>query len=96
MNRLLIGVLDILNKIVALLIIVSGAVSGYQAQFGAAQAGQPSWPSGLVGALLGLVGGVVVAGLVSGFLAAIITMSRELTTIRELAIERLPVVRPPV
>jgi hypothetical protein len=92
MNRLLIGVLDILNKLAALLIIISGVLSGYAGQYGYLDAGGIPHLQGLAGALIGLVGGIVVAGLVSGFLAALITISRELTLIRELiAVRSAPI-----
>jgi hypothetical protein len=78
MNRLLIGVLDILNKLVALLLIVSGAVSGWYGQYAPPD-------NHVLGAVIGLIGGIVVAGLVSGFVATIITISRELTLIRAIA-----------
>jgi hypothetical protein len=88
MNRLLIGVLDILNKLAALLFIVSGALSGYAGQYGYIDATGIPHLQGFVGAVIGLIGGLIVAGLVSGFLAAVITISRELTLIRELIAAR--------
>jgi hypothetical protein len=88
MNRLLIGVLDILNKLAALFIIVSGALSGYAGQYGYVDTAGVPHLQGLVGAVVGLIGGIIVAGLVSGFLATVITISRELTLIRELIATR--------
>jgi hypothetical protein len=88
MNRLLIGVLDILNKLAALLFIVTGALSGYAGQYSYIDPTGIPHLQGLVGAVFGLIGGLIVAGLVSGFLATVITISRELTLIRELIAAR--------
>jgi len=89
MNRLLIGILDVINKLLALFIIVSATVEGYRGDFagtflppvGAAQ--QVLW------AVVGFVVGLALAGIFSGFLAAIITIARELTALRELMALRI-------
>jgi hypothetical protein len=97
MNRLLIGILDIVNKLLAILIVVSSTASGYFGQFGPYLAtdggdGDPVYRA--LGALLGFVLGLVVAALVSGVLATIITLSREATAIRELMTAALAERRP--
>ncbi|HEX9489845.1 MAG TPA: hypothetical protein VF930_06140 [Stellaceae bacterium] len=95
MNRLLIGTLDITNKIIALLLIVFGMIEGWYGDV---------WPyigqgyveaRSILGAIIGLVVGLVLAGLVSGFLAAIITIARELISIHELLAVRVWTPPPP-
>lgn len=82
MNRLLIGILDLLNKLLALLLIVSGGISGYYGNLGFETRALYDGPgSHVVWTLLGLVAGLVLAALVSGVLATIITISREATAI---------------
>lgn len=88
MNRLLIGILDVVNKVIALFIIVSSTVEGYLGDFTAYGDFSAYVPQGLpyriLWAVIGFVIGLVVAGIVSGLLAAIITIARELTTLRTL------------
>ena len=84
MNRLLIGILDILNKLLAILLVLSSTISGYYGQFAGYAVPVDDALHRALATLIGFVIGVVAAALVSGFLAAIITISREMTTIREL------------
>ena len=60
-----------LNKLAALLLIVSGVLSGYAGQYGYIDATGIRHLQGLVGAVIGLIGSLIVAGLVSGFLATV-------------------------
>jgi hypothetical protein len=94
MNRLLIGILDFLNKLLALVLVVSSTVSGYYGTFGTYSVAVDDPLHRAVSTLIGFVIGVVLAALVSGLLAAIINMSREMTMIRELLRERPLVERP--
>lgn len=96
MNRLLIGILDIINKLLALLIVISATVEGYRGEFagsvfvvpqGAAQ--QVLWT------VLGFVLGLALAGIFSGFIAAIVTIARELVALRELMAVRVWTNPPP-
>ena len=93
MNRLLIGILDFLNKLLALVLVVSSTVSGYYGQFGTYAVAVDDPLHRALATLIGFVIGVVLAALVSGFLATIINISREMTTIRELLRERPLVMR---
>jgi hypothetical protein len=88
MNRLLIGILDFLNKLLAIGLIVSSAISGYYGQFGAYRVAVDDPLHRVTATLIGLVIGIVAAALVSGLLATLINISRETTTIRELLRER--------
>ncbi len=89
MNRLLIAILDILNKLLAIFVVVSSTVSGYYGEF--APYVEPYYHGVGYRALTTLVGfivGVIVAALVSGVLATIITICREIIFIRELLYSR--------
>jgi hypothetical protein len=90
MNRLLIGILDIVNKLLAIFIVLSSTVSGYLGQIPYYDPGDLTPGTQVVGAIAGFIAGLVGAGLVSGLLAAIINLSREATTIRELLVARTP------
>ncbi len=96
MNWLLIGILDILNKLLALILVISTTISGYYGEFGgfAVPVGDPT--SRLLATILGFVIGVVLAALVSGFLATVINISREMTAIREILLARSPPMSYPV
>ena len=93
MNRLLIGILDILNKLLAIVLIVSSTVSGYYGEFDGYVVAIPDPLHRALATLIGFVIGVVVAALVSGLLAAIITIAHETTLVRELLRERPLVMR---
>jgi hypothetical protein len=93
MNWLLIGILDFLNKLLALIIVVSSAVSGYWGQFGMYQLDVADPLHRAIGTLIGIVVGIIVAALVSGVLATIINISREMTAIRLILNERPLVMR---
>jgi hypothetical protein len=85
MNRLLVGILDIVNRLLALFIIVSATIEGYRGDFaGYVYAAPASQAEQVVWALLGFILGLALAGTVSGFIAAIVTIARELIAIREL------------
>jgi zinc transporter ZupT len=88
MNRLLIGILDFLNKLLAIVIIVSSTVSGWYGQFGVYQVTVDDPLHRAIAALVGFAAGIILAAVVSGLLATIINISREMTTIRELLRER--------
>lgn len=88
MNRLLIGILDFLNKLLAIVIVASSTVSGFYGQFGGYEVAVDDPLHRGFATLVGFLIGVVVAALVSGLLATIINISREMTTIRELLRER--------
>jgi hypothetical protein len=100
MNRLLIGILDIINKLLAIFLIISSTASGYFGRFGpylgADDAVDGNGAYRVLGAVIGFLAGLVVAALVSGFLATIINISREATAIRELMTARLAAERPPL
>jgi hypothetical protein len=96
MNRLLIGILDIINKLLALLIIISATIEGYRGDFAgsyfvapASVAQQALWTA------IGFVLGLALAGVFSGFIAAIVTIARELTALRELMAVRVWTNPPP-
>jgi hypothetical protein len=88
MNRLLIGILDALNKLLAIVIVVSSTVSGYWGHFGTYAVALDDPVQHGIASAIGFVVGVIVAALVSGFLATIINISREMTAIRHLLNER--------
>jgi hypothetical protein len=88
MNRLLIGILDGLNKLLAIAIVVTSTVSGYWGEFGTYAVSLDNPLERALSTAIGIVVGVVLAALVSGFLAAIINISREMTAIRHLLGER--------
>jgi hypothetical protein len=88
MNRLLIGILDFLNKLLAVVLIVSSTASGWYGQFGIYQMAVDDPLHRAIGAAAGFVVGIILAAVVSGLLATIINISREMTTIRELLRER--------
>jgi hypothetical protein len=97
MNRLLIGILDLLNKLLAVVLVISSTISGYYGQFGTFGVVVDDPLHRALATVIGFVIGVVLAALVSGLLATIINISREMTTIRELLRERrvvTPVVAP--
>lgn len=96
MNRLLIAVLDLINKLIALLIIASATVEGYRGDFaGYVQLPPASLPEQVVWTIIGFLLGLALAGIVSGFLAAIITIARELVAMRELLAVRVWTTPPP-
>lgn len=92
MNRLLIGTLDLLNKLLAIVLVVSSTISGYYGEFDGYVVAVTDPLHRILATLIGFVIGIVAAALVSGLLAAIITIAREMMRIRELLLERpLPV-----
>ena len=95
MNRLLIGILDIINKLLAILMIVSSTVEGYFGDVWPYIGKGYVEPRSILGAVVGLIFGLALAGIVSGFLAAIITIARELGAMRELLAMRVWTTPPP-
>jgi hypothetical protein len=96
MNRLLIGILDIVNKVLALFIIVSATVEGYRGDFAGHFYVMPESPAQQVlWAVAGFVIGLALAGMFAGFIAAVITIARELTAMRELLAVRVWTNPPP-
>lgn len=94
MNRLLIAILDIVNKLLALFIIISSTVEGYRGNF-AGYVALNGAPQQALWAAIGFIIGLALAGIFSGFLAAVITIARELIAIRELLSVRPVSVPPP-
>lgn len=94
MNRLLIAILDIMNKVTALFIIAASTVEGYLGDF-SAYVGPDYLSYRILWAIIGFVIGLALAGLVSGLLAAIITIARELAALRELVSVRVWTAPPP-
>jgi hypothetical protein len=94
MNRLLIGILDLLNKLLAIFLVISSTVSGYfgTLDFLGPVVGGPG--QRIVTTLIGLVIGLILAAIVSGVLATIITISREATAIHQLLLARIAAVPP--
>ena len=88
MNRVLIGILDLLNKLLAILLVLSSTVSGYYGQFGGYELAVDDPVHRAVATAIGFFIGIVIAALVSGFLATIINISREMTAIREALLTR--------
>ncbi len=95
MNRLLIAVLDIINKLLALFLIVSSTIAGYYGNVWPYIGEGYVAPRSILGAVIGAIVGVALAGVFSGFLAAIITIARELTALRELMAVRVLTPPPP-
>ena len=95
MNRLLIAVLDVINKVVALLFILLGTVEGWYGDVWPYIGQGYVEPRSVLGALIGSVVGLVLAGVVSGFLAAIITIARSLVAMHELLAVRVWTPPPP-
>lgn len=89
MNALLIGTLDILNKLLAIGLIIMGTVSGYVGNFNDYI---PSVSNGVAERVLttivGFVIGLITAAIVSGVLATVINISQEVTLIRQLLMAR--------
>jgi hypothetical protein len=94
-NRLLIAILDVINKAVALLLVLSGIVEGWYGDVWPYIGQGYVEPRSILAALIGLVVGLVLAGLVSGFLAAIITIARSLLAMHDLLAVRVWTPPPP-
>jgi galactitol-specific phosphotransferase system IIC component len=96
MNRLLIGILDIVNKLLALFLIVSSTIEGYRGDLAARVGVMPANSAQQVmWAVAGFVVGLLLAGIFAGFIAAIITIARELSSMRELLAMRVWTNPPP-
>jgi hypothetical protein len=96
MNRLLIGILDVINKLLALFIIVSATVEGWRGDFlGSFYVTPATAAQQVLWAIIGFIIGLALAGIFSGFIAAIVTIARELTAIRELLAVRVWTNPPP-
>jgi len=98
MNRLLIAILDLLNKLLALLIIASSTIGGYRGDLAGFiyLAAGGSVAERVVWTVAGFIIGLALAGLFSGLLAAIITIAREMVAVRELLADRASSTRPPL
>lgn len=81
MNSFLIGILNVVNQVLALFLIILGTITGATRSFDAYYPIAQPW-AGIVGGILGFLSGIVAAGLVCGLIAAIVSISRELTAIR--------------
>jgi hypothetical protein len=88
MNRLLIGTLDILNKLLALFLIVSSTISGYLGEFEGYMVEFHGPGQRAIATIVGFIIGLIAAAFVSGFLAAVITISKEAIAIREILLSR--------
>ena len=89
MNALLIGILDILNKLLAIGLIILSTVSGYLGNFNEYV---PFTLDGIgeriLTTIVGFIIGLIIAAVVSGLLATVINISQEATLIRQLLIAR--------
>jgi hypothetical protein len=94
MNRLLIGILDIVNKLLALFIIVSATIEGYLGDFGGYVVAT-GVPQRALWTVIGFIIGLALAGIFSGFIAAVITIARELIALREMLAVRVWTPPPP-
>jgi hypothetical protein len=94
MNRLLIGILDLVNKLIAISIIVSTTLEGYFGDL-SAYVGPTYLSYRILWAVIGFILGLILAGIVSGLLAAIITIAREMAALRELISVRVWTAPPP-
>ncbi len=96
MNRLLIGILDIINKLLAMLIIISATVEGYRGDFAGSYFAAPAGlAQQVLWTVIGFIIGLALAGIFSGFIAAIVTIARELVALRELMAVRVWTNPPP-
>ncbi len=85
MNRLLIGILNVINKLLALFIIISATIEGYRGDFTGSYFAVPaSTAEHALWTVIGFIIGLALAGIFSGFIAAIVTIARELVALREL------------
>jgi hypothetical protein len=81
MNNFLIGVLSLVNQILAVLLIIGGTLSGIAQPMGGYYSVPQPW-SFVIGGVVGLIGGLIAAAIVCGTIAAIVTIARELSAIR--------------
>ena len=96
MNRLLIGILDVVNKLLALFIIVSATIEGYLGDFGGYIAVTAVGPAQrALWTFIGFLIGLALAGIFSGFIATVITIARELIALREMLAVRVWTPPPP-
>ncbi|HEX7967855.1 MAG TPA: hypothetical protein VF502_06520 [Stellaceae bacterium] len=95
LNRLLIAILDVINKLLALFLILSSTAAGYYGNAWPYIGEGYVEPRSILGAVIGFLVGLALAGIFSGFLAAIITIARELTALRELMAVRVLTPPPP-
>jgi hypothetical protein len=89
MNRILIVILDIINKLLALFLVIASVIGGYLGDFRGYTGADYVQPHSILGAVVGFVVGLALAGIFCGFLAAVITIARELIAIRELLAVRV-------
>jgi hypothetical protein len=96
MNRLLIGILDVVNKLFALFIIISATIEGYRGDYVGRFYPEPVLPTQhVLWGVIGFIIGLVLAGAFAGFVAAVITIARELSAMRELLSMRVWTNPPP-
>jgi hypothetical protein len=81
MNNFLIGILSLVNQVLAVLLIVGGTLGGI-AQPMETYVSLPQPWSYVLGGAFGLIGGLITAAIVCGTIAAIVTIARELSAIR--------------
>lgn len=70
MNRTLIGALDTINNLLAFIIIIGCTLAGFLAPMGRGE--------NVLMAVLGLIGGTVLAAIICGFLAILIEIEKHL------------------
>jgi hypothetical protein len=95
MNWILITILDVVNKLLAILVVISSTAEGYLGDFRTYVGPTYGVPHSLIGAVVGFILGLALAGVISGLIAAIITIARELTALRELMSVRVFTAPPP-
>jgi hypothetical protein len=96
MNALLIGTLDLLNKLLAILLILGGVTKGYFGDFADYIPFTLEGPALRIASIIvGFIVGLVTAAIVSGLLATVINISKEATLIRELLTARRLTPPPP-
>jgi hypothetical protein len=81
MNNFLIGILSLVNQILAVLLIVGATLGGIAQPMGFYDAVPRPWGN-VIGGVIGLIGGLIAAAVVCGTIAAIVTIARELSAIR--------------
>jgi hypothetical protein len=81
MNNFLIGILSLVNQILAVVLIVGATLGGVTQPMGDYYAAPQPWGY-VIGGVVGLIGGLIAAAVVCGTIAAIVTIARELSAIR--------------
>jgi hypothetical protein len=81
MNHFLIGILSLVNQVLAVILIVGATVSGVAQPMGGYYSVPQPW-SYAIGGVVGFIAGLIAAAVVCGTIAAIVTIARELSAIR--------------